>query len=894
MSGQSQHGGQAGGSLISGLRKRIRATGVQWKITVLVLLILLINVGFFVIYALPSMEDAASRNAIKQQVQTAYSILQRYHDLESSGALSKTSAQNQARTAVSELRYGPAMKDYFFVIDMGPTMIVHPFRPDLIDKDCSAVKDTAGKAIFSDMAQIAKGQGEGYYSYMWQYNDDANRVGEKLTYIKTFQPWGWVVCSGVYTADTNAAVAEKGARLSAIALILMLTGLGLTLIIVRAIISRPLANLVPVARAIAAGDVNQEIKIRGGDEVGKLGMAFTDMVSYLKGMSLSAGRIAQGDLSADVKAASANDGFAIAFNGMLANIRALSAEVDKLTSSLIDGRLAARGDASGFKGDYARIVQGINGAVDAVTGPLNMAADYVDRIGQGKTPELITDEYKGDLNAIKNNLNKCISAIHELVDQTGVIIVGCRDGKLEVRADITKSEGVYRKLLRGFNDALDAMAKPVQESYSVLNREAAFDLTTMVEGDYKGEMGNLKAAINAAHEARISVVLKLKQVTGDLARASIELTGASENAGQASQQIATSSQQVARGAADQASALQEILKSMEQLSRAIDQIARGAQEQSRMIEKNAQVVTQISSAIVQVSSSARQAAMGAKSTSESAQKGAGMSSETVKGMENIKRTMDAASVKVNGLGERSKEIGKIVAAIDDIADQTNLLALNAAVEAARAGEQGRGFAVVADEVRKLAERSQEATKEIADLIGGIQGGVNDTVAAMEKGVREVDSGYELANKAGQSLEDILQHAKDMGVQVEQISSAAEELTAMSSEMVKLSDNISAIVEENTAATEEMAATAKQVSKSVEEVAGVAEENSAATEEVSAAAEEISAQVQQVVSSGIVLSQMGTEFEKLVLKYKYNEKGNGSGNGAADTPAAVGAGRLNNN
>jgi methyl-accepting chemotaxis protein len=262
-----------------------------------------------------------------------------------------------------------------------------------------------------------------------------------------------------------------------------------------------------------------------------------------------------------------------------------------------------------------------------------------------------------------------------------------------------------------------------------------------------------------------------------------------------------------------------------------------------------------------------------------------MSKETVKGMENIKKTMDIVSVKVNGLGERSKEIGKIVAAIDDIADQTNLLALNAAVEAARAGEQGRGFAVVADEVRKLAERSQLATKEIAELIGGIQNGVAETVTAMQKGTQEVSGGFDLASKSGESLDDILSRSRDMGIQVEQISSAAQELTAMSSEMVKLSDSISAIVEENTAATEQMSATAKQVSRSVESVAGVAEQNSAATEQVSAAAEQISAQMQQVVVSGSTLAKMSGDFEGLTAKYKYTLKDKEHSAEAAEPVAA---------
>ncbi|MDD5495261.1 MAG: hypothetical protein PHG36_11405, partial [Dehalococcoidia bacterium] len=143
---------------------------------------------------------------------------------------------------------------------------------------------------------------------------------------------------------------------------------------------------------------------------------------------------------------------------------------------------------------------------------------------------------------------------------------------------------------------------------------------------------------------------------------------------------------------------------------------------------------------------------------------------------------------------------------------------------------------------------------------------------MEKGTEQIASGYELANRAGGSLEEILKRSREMGEQVEQISGATQQLSTMSTEMVKLSDNISAIVEENTAATEEMAATAKTVSRSVEEVAGVAEENSAATQEVSAAAEEIGAQVQEVVSSGGALSKMADAFKQVVSKYKLNGSG----------------------
>ena len=482
------------------------------------------------------------------------------------------------------------------------------------------------------------------------------------------------------------------------------------------------------------------------------------------------------------------------------------------------------------------------------------------------------------MDMLRNNL---IS----LIVETEMLTEGAVEGQLDVRGDVSRFKGDYVKIINGINATLDAIVTPLSESAGVLNREVDYDLTHRVDGDYKGELAKLKDAINASVDNRVAVVLKLKKVTKDLSDSSFQLTQASEQAGQATQQIASSSQQVAKGAADQATALQDTLKAIAQLSNAIDQIAKGAQEQAQMIEKNVQMVSQVSTAITQVSANAQNAFVGAKAAAESAQKGVSMSKETVKGMENIKKTMDIVSAKVNGLGERSKEIGKIVEAIDDIADQTNLLALNAAVEAARAGEQGRGFAVVADEVRKLAERSQSATKEIADLIGGIQNGVAETVTAMEKGTQEVAGGYELASKAGQSLDDILSRSRDMGVQVEQISSAAQQLTAMSAEMVKLSDNISAIVEQNTAATEQMSATAKQVSRSVESVAGVAEQNSAATEQVSAAAEEISAQVQQVVASGSTLAKMSVDFEGLTAKYKYHVKDNDHSEEAAEPVAA---------
>ncbi|GEM_PF-286935 len=660
--------------------------------------------------------------------------------------------------------------------------------------------------------------------------------------------------------------------------------------LVSRMIANPLLSIVPVARAVAVGDVSRSVSVKSKDEVGKVAGAFAEVVIYMKEMSVAAGKIAHGDLSVEVKPKSENDVLSKAFMQVVSNLRELSSSVEMLTSAAVEGKLDVRGDVSRLDGDYARIVAGINDTLDAVIGPLRLAANYIDTIAQGQNADIISADYRGEFNNIKNNLNKCITAISILVEETGVIIDAAREGKLDVRANADRCEGVYRKILKGFNQTLDSITVPLSESAAVLYKQSEYDLTTKVEGGYKGELGKLKDALNHALDNQLVVVMELKKVSEDLAESSSNLNIASDQAGQAARHIVDSTQQVARGASDQASALQDTMKAMEQLSVAIDQIAKGAQEQARMIEQNVQVIARVSAAIGEISSNAREATEGARAAADSAAKGFEMSKNTVAGMDKIKRTMDDVSRSINGLGQRSREIGKIVSAIDDIADQTNLLALNAAVEAARAGEQGRGFAVVADEVRKLAERSSNATKEIAELISGIQDGVNETVKAMGKGTGEVDGGYKLAGMAGEALEDILKRCNEMGKKVEQISCAADQLNAMSTEMVKLGDSISAIVEENTAATQQMAATAKQVSKSVEEVAGVAEENSAATDSVSEAANEITGQFEQVAVAGGALAQMSDTFKRLVARYrvegssKEKSKGNGhdSGNGHGQT------------
>ena len=464
----------------------------------------------------------------------------------------------------------------------------------------------------------------------------------------------------------------------------------------------------------------------------------------MKEMAAAADKLAVGDLRVQIGPKSENDALSKSFIQVVQNLRELSLTVEKITGAAVEGNLDERGDVRKFSGDYARIVTGINDTLDALIRPLRLAAIYIDNIARGIKQNHIDEAYNGEFKTIINNLNQCVTAFNALVEEMLMIIEAAREGRLDQRANAERCEGVYRKILLGFNSTLDSITIPLAESSGVLYKEAEYDLTTKVVGEYKGELGKFENALNDALDNQINIVMELKKVSQQLDNSSNRLTDVAEQAGQLTQHIAKSSKQVAQGASDQANSMQESLRAIEQLSQAIEQIARGAQDQARMIEKNVQVVNQVSESIKEITSNAQRATDGAKATADSAARGAEMSQNMVKGMEKIKLTMDQVSEKINELGSRSREIGKIVSAIDSIADQTNLLALNAAVEAARAGEQGRGFAVVADEVRKLAERASASTKEIEGLIKSIQDGVIETVSAMAKGTKEINGGYKLS------------------------------------------------------------------------------------------------------------------------------------------------------
>ncbi|KAB0670130.1 chemotaxis protein [Oryzomonas sagensis] len=213
-----------------------------------------------------------------------------------------------------------------------------------------------------------------------------------------------------------------------------------------------------------------------------------------------------------------------------------------------------------------------------------------------------------------------------------------------------------------------------------------------------------------------------------------------------------------------------------------------------------------------IANNCHMAAESSNRASATAQQGAGIVEATIEGMGRIADKVRGTAQVVDKLGTRSDQIGEIVATIEDIADQTNLLALNAAIEAARAGEQGRGFAVVADEVRALAERTTRATREIGEMIKAIQSETKQAVAAMEEGVTEVEKGTTEAARSGQALSEILGQINEVTQQISQIATAAEEQTATTREISSNIQDISDTIQKSAQSSQEVSQASSQLSR----------------------------------------------------------------------------------
>jgi methyl-accepting chemotaxis protein len=464
-------------------------------------------------------------------------------------------------------------------------------------------------------------------------------------------------------------------------------------------------------------------------------------------------KIAKGDLPPKITENYNGD-----FNEMKNNINCLLDTINHLLDEtknvciavIFEGKLDKHANASLFTGRWQKLVAGINDIVNSLAGPLKVYSNCMIEMSCGNMPAELKNEYKGEIEVIKNNFNKCIRAVNMIVLDTNQLVESALDGKLSTRADISKHEGDFQKIIDGVNKTLDAVIKPVEEASGCLEQMAKGNLDVVMKGDYKGDHAKIKDALNRTIDSMNEI----------LSQVSIAV----DQVDTGSRQVSDASQSLSQSSTESASSIEEISATMQEIN-----------SQTR---QNAENATQAN----KLSGDARNSA-----------------EEGNDKMHDMKKAM----AEIN---DASASVAKIIKAIDEIAFQTNLLALNAAVEAARAGKHGKGFTVVAEEVRNLAQRSAKAAKETAEMIEG--------------SIKKAEKGAKIAEDTAKSLEIIVAGSAKVTDLIGEIAAAAREQEKAVTQVNQGLTQIDQITQQNTATAEEAAAASEELSSQADDLKGM--------------------------------------------------------------------------
>ena len=718
---------------------------------------------------------------------------------------------------------------YIYVFDSAGTAIIHPTLEG---------QDLTQYDFIREMLR----QKEGLNRYDWQ--------GENIAAFTYYEPLDWYIVAGADWADFTGPIDAIRNAILIIVIGAVIIGGAIAVLFGRSI-ARRMGDLVSLGRRVQDGDLSGTMQTDGsGDEIGQV---------------------------------------AGAFGGVVSTIQQFGSEMNMISASASEGRLDVRGDASKFKGDYAQMIHGVNDILDAVIGPLNVAAEYIDRISDGQIPEMITDDYKGDFAEIKNNLNKCLAAITLLVKDSNTLAGAAIEGKLDTRADASKHEGDFRLVIEGLNNLLDAVVKPVKGMGGAMNKISKGDIPEKITREFKGEYNELKDSVNrcidainlliddanllagAAVEGKLATRADASKHQGDyrkvidglnntldaVVKPVNEVIRVADSFANADFSVRFSDDVVAKG-------------DMERLKRALNNVSTNVSmsigDVNRMMGELAAISEEANASIEEVSSGAQQIAKNTGHVSENSEK-------ANNGAIQVLRAMEDLSAAVEEVTSNAESVASLARNANDQSKQGAKLAAEA--------EQGIGeISQSAADVDTIIKGINEQMDQIGKIVGLIADISNQTnllaLNAAIEAARAGDAGRgfavvaaevkSLAQESGSSAESIASMIGELQVQakraveamgtantaVEAGSDQMEKTIVAFNEIVQSVEQISRAIEEVASASEEQAATVEEITASVHEVTNLIDENAreagdaaAATEEASAGIDEVARMVENV-------------------------------------------------
>jgi len=616
------------------------------------------------------------------------------------------------------------------------------------------------------------------------------------------------------------------------------------------------------------------------------------ITAYLSSMADNLTKLAKGDLDFNLEIAPSSKATQEArqwftdINKNLADVKGaldlLISDANTLSKAAVEGKLDTRADAMKHQGDYRKIIEGVNGTLDAVIGPLNVAAEYVDRISKGDIPAKIADKYNGDFNEIKNSLNACIDGLQGLVEANNVL------ERMAVNDHSKGVEGIYQGVFAETKTSVNLVQDRVNRIVDIVDRISNGDLSdgaelrkigkrsdldrlipafirtfdalealtndanlltkaavegklktrtdaTKHQGDYKKIVEGMNATLDAmaepVHEAMRTAnefakcnfsarVDEKLHMEGDFIKFKDALNSIGTEVSKAMTHINQQIMELASSAEEANASIEEVSSGAEQIAKNAAGVSTNAAKGSDGIGQVLRAMEDLNQTVTEVAQKSEKVSQLTENANHLSVKGTDLAEQAERGMQSITTSSAEVEKIIVDIKAEMDKIGKIVGLIRDLANQTNLLALNAAIEAARAGEAGRGFAVVATEVKSLAQESRASAENIADMIGTLQKKSVAAGEAVASSNREVKTGSEALAQTLRSFKDIAKSIEDISRNIVEVASATEEQAATVEEVTASINEVQQMVQMTSKDAIDAAAASEEASASIDQITKV--------------------------------------------------------------------------